>query len=108
MAIWHTFGLQGRLFIFIKHFLGDQTFQRRINSALSDSKPQEIGIPQYSILSVILFMIKINKIITCLLPKTNGFLYVNDFLICYSSKNMATIVRKMHQQDIKINHEKWF
>ena len=42
-------------------------------------------------------MIKINKITTCLPPEINVSLYVNDFLICYSSKNMVTIERKMPQ-----------
>ena len=37
-----------------------------INNTLTNPKPQEIGVPQGSILSVILFMIKINKITTCL------------------------------------------
>ena len=50
--------LQGRLPIFIKHLLEDRTFQTRINNTLSNQKPQEIGVPQGSILSVILFMIK--------------------------------------------------
>ena len=47
--------------------------------------------------SVILFMIKINKIITYLPTEINRSLYVDDFLICYSSKNMVTIERKMQQ-----------
>ena len=54
--------LQGRFPIFIKHFLEDWTFQTRMNSTLSDPKQQKIGVPQSSILSVILFMIKITKI----------------------------------------------
>ena len=72
-------------------------FQTRINNTLSDPKQQEISVPQDSILSVILFMIKINKITTCLPPEINASLYVNDFLICYSSKNMMTIEWKMQQ-----------
>ena len=47
-------------------------------------------------------MIKINKITTCLPSKINGLLYVDDFFICYSSKNMATIKRKMQQSINKI------
>ena len=42
-------------------------------------------------------MIKINKTTTCLPPEINGSLYIDDFLICYSSKNMVTIERKMQQ-----------
>ena len=96
-GILKDLGLQGRLPIFIKHFLEDWKFQTWINNTLSDSKQQEIGVPQGSILSMILFMIKINKITTCLPPEINGSLYVDDFHICYSSKNMVTIERKMQQ-----------
>ena len=42
-------------------------------------------------------MIKIDKITTCLPPEINRSLYVDGFLICYSSKNMATIERIMQQ-----------
>ena len=92
-GILKDLGLQGRLPIFINHFLEDWTFQTRINNTLSDPKQQKIGVPQGSIL----FVIKINKITTCLPPEINGSLYVDDFLICYCSKNMVTIERKMQQ-----------
>ena len=74
-----------------------------MNNTFSDPKPQEIGVPQGSILSVILFIIKIR---TCLSTEVNRSLYVNNFLICYSFKTMATVERKI-QQDIKMDHEKW-
>ena len=95
-GILKDLGLQDRLPIFYK------TLLRRLdvpntNNTLSDPKQQEIGVPQGSILSVTLFMIKMNKITTCLPPEINGSLYVDDFLICYSSKNMVTIERKMQQ-----------
>ena len=90
-------GRQGRLPIFIKRFLEDHTFQIRINNTLSDPKQKEIGVPQGSILSVILFMIKINKITMWLPQEINESLYLDDSLLCYSSKNMVTIERKMQQ-----------
>ena len=95
-GILKDLGLQGRLLMFIKHFLEDRMFQTRINNTLSDPK-QEIGVLQGSIQSMILFMIKINKITICLPLEINGSLYVDNFLICYSSKNMVTIERKMQQ-----------
>ena len=52
-------------------------------------------------------MIKIYKITTCLGPEINDSFYVEGF-ICYSSKNMATIERKMQQCINKIDHEKGF
>ena len=94
-GIFKDLGLQSRLLIFIKHLPKDRTFQTQIMH--SDPKQQEIGVPQGSILSVILFMIKINEITTYLPQEIDGSLYVNDILVCYSSKNMITIERKMQQ-----------
>ena len=63
--------------------------QVRIGSTLSDLYDQEQGVPQGSILSTTLFNIKINNIVNCLDNKTDGSLYVDDFGICYRSKNMV-------------------
>ena len=45
-------------------------------------------------LGSILFMIKIDKIATCLSPEINQSLYVDNNCICYSSKNISTIEKK--------------
>ena len=104
MAILHTQRSWSIMGIFVKHFLEVQTFRMQINNIFSNLKLQEISVPQSSILSVILFIMKINKITICLLPESNGSLYVNNFLICYSSK-MATIERKIQPYINKIS--KW-
>ncbi len=52
------------------------------------------GVPQGSILSVTLLNIKINNIVKCLGPNVDCSLYVDDFLICYRSKNMQSIERQ--------------
>ena len=88
-------GQQGRLPIFIKYFLEDWTFQTQVNNTFSN--PTKIGVLHGIILSVILFIIKINKITTCLPPETNGSLYINDFFICFSSKDMPTTERKIQE-----------
>ena len=90
----HDLGRKGRLPLFIQSFLEDRTMQVRIGSTLSD---QEQGVPQGSILSTTLFNIKINNIVNCLDSKTDGSLYVDDFGICYRSKNMRTIERHLQQ-----------
>ena len=41
-------------------------------------------------------MIKINEITTCV-PQKSKDNYVDDFFICYNSKNVVTIERKMQQ-----------
>ena len=53
-----NFGLQRRLPIFIQNFLEDRSFRTLIGSTYSDPKPQKVGVPQGSILSVSLFIIK--------------------------------------------------
>ena len=91
------FGLKGRLPSFISNFLSDRNFKVRVGSTLSDTQQQEEGVPQGSILSVTLFGLKINNIVKCLNPGVDCSLYVDDFLICYRSKNMHTIERQLQQ-----------
>ena len=104
MAYWkdlHDLGLKGRLPLFIQSFLEDRTMQVRVGSTLSDLYNQEQGVPQRSILSTTLFNIKINNIVNCLDNKTD----VDDFGICYRSKNMRTIERHLQQSINRI--EDW-
>ena len=101
----HELGLKGRLPVFIKSFLADRRMQVRVGSTLSDQFEQAQGVPQRSILSTTLFNIKINNIVNCLDPKTEGSLYVDDFCICYRSKSMRTIERHLQQCLNKI--ENW-
>ena len=91
----HELGLKGRLPVFIKSFLADRRMQVRVGSTLSDQFEQAQGVPQGSILSTTLFNIKINNIVNCLDPKTEGSLYVYEFWICYRSKSMRTIERHL-------------
>ena len=93
----HNFGLRGRLPNFIKSFLEDRTIQVLIGSTLSDFYDPEQGVPQGAILSTTLFNVKLNDIIKCLDYKTDGSLYVDDFCICFHSKNMHTIERHLQQ-----------
>ncbi|GBM16126.1 putative RNA-directed DNA polymerase from transposon BS, partial [Araneus ventricosus] len=71
----HNMGFRGNLPIFIQNFLLKRTFNVRINDILSDNFIQNEGVPQGSILSVILFIIKINGIIHNLPPYVHGSLF---------------------------------
>ena len=93
----HDLGIRGRLATFIENFLADRWIQVRVGSTLSEKFDQAQGIPQGSILSTTLFNIKINSIMDCLDPKTDGSLYVDDFCMCYRSKSMRTIERHLQQ-----------
>ena len=56
---------------------------------------QEAGVPQGSILSVTLFSLKINSIVSCLLPDIKYSIYVDGLAIYYSSGHMPFIERKL-------------
>ena len=93
----HELGVKGRLANFLESFLAERSFQVRVWSTLSDTFRLSQGVPQGSILSTTLFNIKINSIMNCLDPKTDGSLYVDDFCMCYRSKSMRTIERHLQQ-----------
>ena len=88
-------GLRGRLPMFICDFLSDRYFKVRVGNTYSDPYSQEAGVPQGSILSVTLFSLKINSIVSCLLPDIKCSLYVDDLAIYYNSSHMPSIERKL-------------
>ena len=102
----HGMGLRGNLPEFIKNFLEHRSFQVKVGSELSDPYTQEEGVPQGSILSPLLFEIKMNSIIDALKSNVDCSLYVDDFLVCYKSKSgIETIERQLQMQLNKL--EKW-
>ena len=58
----HDMDLRGRLPLFIQNFLSERKFRVRVGTSLSDFYDQEMGVPQCSILSVTIFIVKINSI----------------------------------------------
>ena len=91
----HEIGLRGRLPLFIKRFLNNRQFSVRVGTSISDTYNQEMGVPQGSILSVTLFIIKINSIVNCMGPGADCSLFVDDFCISYRSKSMHTVERQL-------------
>ena len=86
---------RGRLPIFIEQFLQDRCFRVRSGSVLSDYFEQEQGVPQGSILSPILFCIKINNIVQSLIKNTDASLFVDDFAIAIKGKFLPSIQRQI-------------
>ncbi|XP_067122855.1 uncharacterized protein [Centruroides vittatus] len=66
-----------------------------MGNTLSRPFTQEEGVPQGSILSVTLFLIKINSIAKCLPSSVKHSLYVDDFQISCQSTNMSFIERQL-------------
>ena len=90
-------GLRGHLPTFVSEFLEGREFRVRIGTTLSDVHQQEMGVPQGSVLSVTLFSLKINSIVSCLTTGVKCSLYVDDFLACCRSRQMRTIERQLQQ-----------
>ena len=91
----HDMDLRGRLPSFIQNFLSEKKFQFRVGTSLSDFYDQEMGVPQGSILSVILFIVKINTITRCIRNGVNKSLFVDDFGVSYHSKHIHAIERQL-------------
>ena len=81
---------------FIDGFLSHQLFQVRAGSTLFDTYEQEMGVPQGSILSPVLFSLKINSLVKSVLKGSEASLFVDDFALCVRAKSLPHAERLMH------------
>ncbi|GBM53584.1 hypothetical protein AVEN_105476-1 [Araneus ventricosus] len=95
LKVMYNMGFRGKLPIFVKNFLQMRTFQVRIGDILSEEFIQKEGVLQGSVLSVVLFVIKINGIINQLPPYVHGSLFVDYFQIYCASTDMSFIERQI-------------
>ncbi len=91
----HSWGLRGRLPLFLVAFLSSRYFRVRLGDGLSASHHLENGVPQGSILSVTLFAIAINSIASIIREPVKASLFVDDFAIFCSSKSIQVIERQL-------------
>ena len=91
----HDAGLRGRMPEFIGKFLTDRAFHVRVGSCLSDAFKQEMGVPQGSILSVTLFILKINSL------SDSGIISSN--IAKYSTPRFPTWVLKAPQYQFSLS-----
>ena len=66
--------------MFIQNFLSNRVFRVRLGSVYSDIHGQEMGVPQGSILSVTLFILKINSIAD-VIPASLFLLMISQSLV---------------------------
>ncbi|GFN88484.1 retrovirus-related pol polyprotein from type-1 retrotransposable element r1 [Plakobranchus ocellatus] len=99
------FYFRGRLPIFISNFLKDRHFKVKAENTFSSPYHQENGVPQGSILSPILFNLKINNIIKSVSKHVNASLFVHDFAIYAEGKHLQHLERTIQ---LCINNvQKW-
>ena len=102
----HGMGLRGNLPNFIEQFLNNRSFQVKVGTELSDPLSQEEGVPQGSVLSPLLFEIKMNSIAETLSNGVDGSLFVDDFSVLYRSRGSIDVIER--QLQLQLNKlEKW-
>ena len=86
---------RGHLPAFIGGFLSHRLFQVSDFRFLSDTNEQEMGVPQGSILSPILFSLKINNIVKSVLKGLEVSLFMDDFALCIRAKLLPHAQKRM-------------
>ena len=88
-------GLRGNLPSFITNFLHSRIFRVRVGDIFSDPFVQSMGVPQGSILSPLLFNLKVNSIVSNIVPNVDCSLFVDDFTIYTSSSCFHTVEQRL-------------
>ena len=96
---------RGRLPIFIQNFLFDRHFQVKSGTDFSNSYLQENGVPQGSILSLMLFNLKINNIMKYVSNNASASLFVDDFAVYIEGNHLKHLERTIQLCTNKI--QKW-
>ena len=91
--------LRNYLPYYIQEFLKERSFQVKLGQQLSESRQQQNGVPQGSILSVTLFALKINSIALTVSnnPRFSSSLYVDDFQVSFRHSDLEEAQREMQQ-----------
>ena len=87
LKILQMHGIKNSIFNFIKNFLHTRTIQVRIANHLSSPRIIENGVLQGSVLSVSLFLLAINDVMTNLSNPVKRFLFADDFTIICRGRN---------------------
>ena len=80
--------LRGRLPLLIQNFLPERKFRVRVKTSLADFYDQEMGISQSSMLSVTLFIVKINSFTSYIRNGVDKSPFVDDFGVSHWLKHI--------------------
>ena len=93
----YDMGIRGHLAQYITKFLENRIFKVKLGSSFSDWQTQEEGVPQGSILSVTLFIIKINNITSEVKDPQMCSLFVDDFGLAVRGKILSIMERHLQK-----------
>lgn len=88
LRIMEQNNIKGNCLAFAKNLLSDRIIKVRIGNVLSDPFKMENGLPQGSVISVILFLIAINDIFSSIQRPVKGFLFADDLTIICCGNNI--------------------
>lgn len=88
LVLPEQFEVKGNLLSFVKNFLTKRTIRVKIDNTLSEPYLTENGLPQGSVLSVILFFISINNVMDVIERPVKGCLFADDLTIICSGNNL--------------------
>ncbi|GBN31838.1 RNA-directed DNA polymerase from mobile element jockey [Araneus ventricosus] len=91
----YDLGFRGNLPIFVHNFLKQRFFRVRLGNTFSNIFCQEEGVPQGCVLSVTLFVLAINPILSVIPQTVQKNLYVDDLHISCYARNMQLIERQL-------------
>lgn len=97
-----TLNLAGNLLAFIESFLNKRKTKLRISNTVSDPIDIENGLPQGSVISVILFICVINSAVSGTKAPVKALLFADDVTLLCKGKNLTTINRLMQESLNKI------
>ncbi|XP_055940827.1 uncharacterized protein LOC129971257 [Argiope bruennichi] len=86
---------RGHLPLFIQNFLHQRYFKVRLGNTYSNVYCQEEGVPQGCILSVTLFVLALNPILSVVPASVSKTLYVDDMQISFYARDMRYIERQL-------------
>ena len=98
------YGFRGKFLDFLLSFIKDRKYFVNVNGTNSETETVNIGVPQGSTLGPLLFLLYINDMICSLQSSDNVNLsqFADDSTITYSSKNLATTIKIIELEFLKI------
>lgn len=97
LIILQKMKITGNMLAFINNFLIKRYIKVRCNDCTSSKLELENGLPQGSVISVILFLIAINEVSTVIKPPIKLFLFADDITLLCTGKNLKLTIQLMQR-----------
>lgn len=97
-----AYGIEGKALKWFETYLTGRTQRTRVNGVLSQAVAVELGVPQGSVLGVLLFLLYVNDIGSSI-KHSKVALFADDTLIYIGGRDMDEIVLKLNEDLQSLN-----